>query len=86
MMSQKYMHVPMFTNTRWKSLQNTKSRKEDALAVMKALQDYNQMCDETKDWMIEKDQALTTDDTGRDLAGVQVLQRRHQVQVSNITL
>ena len=60
-------------------MQRTKFKKEEALKVMKALQDYNQMCDETKDWIIEKDQALTTDDTGRDLAGVQMLQRRHQV-------
>lgn len=52
---------------------------------MTNLQDYTQMCDETKDWMIEKDQALTTDDTGRDLAGVQMLQRRHQVLVFDMS-
>jgi len=33
--------------------------------------------DETKAWINEKDTALSTDDYGRDLAGVQALQRRH---------
>ena len=37
------------------------------------------MCDETKGWLNEKDQALSTDDCGKDLASVQALQRRHQV-------
>lgn len=33
--------------------------------------------DETKAWINEKDTALSVDDYGRDLAGVQALQRRH---------
>ena len=37
------------------------------------------MCDETHSWINEKDQALSTEDFGRDLASVQALQRRHQV-------
>lgn len=34
--------------------------------------------DETKAWIHEKDTALSTDDHGRDLAGVQALQRKHE--------
>ena len=34
--------------------------------------------DETKAWINEKDTALSTDDHGRDLAGVQALQRKHE--------
>ena len=34
--------------------------------------------DETKGWISEKDTALSTDDYGRDLAGVQTLQRKHE--------
>ena len=37
------------------------------------------MCDETHSWINEKDQALSTEDCGRDLSSVQALQRRHQV-------
>ena len=34
--------------------------------------------DETKSWMNEKDNALMSDDYGRDLASVQALQRKHE--------
>lgn len=34
--------------------------------------------DETKAWIHEKDTALSTDDHGQDLAGVQALQRKHE--------
>ena len=40
---------------------------------------FQQMCDETHAWINEKDQALSTEDCGRDLPSVQALQRRHQV-------
>lgn len=42
------------------------------------------MCDETQAWMNEKEQILSTDDTGRDLAGVQKLIRRHQVYIYTV--
>ena len=41
------------------------------------MQQFQQTCDETKAWMMEKDNALSSDDTGKDLTAVQVLQRRH---------
>lgn len=34
--------------------------------------------DETKDWIQEKDEALNSDDLGRDLRTVQALQRKHE--------
>ena len=34
--------------------------------------------DETKSWINEKGMVLSTDDFGRDLAGVQALQRKHE--------
>ena len=40
---------------------------------------FQELCDETHSWINEKDQALSTEDCGRDLSSVQVLQRRHQV-------
>ena len=44
-----------------------------------SLLQFQGMCDETHSWINEKDQALSTEDFGRDLASVQALQRRHQV-------
>ena len=43
------------------------------------MQEFHQSCDETIAWINEKDQALSSEDCGRDLAAVQMLQRRHQV-------
>lgn len=63
---------------KWQTLQTLKRSKEEALSITKGLYEFHQMCDETKAWINEKDQALSTDDVGRDLAGVQMLQRRHQ--------
>ena len=54
------------------------------MSITKGLHEFHQMCDETKAWINEKDQALSTDDVGRDLAGVQMLQRRHQVLFYNL--
>ena len=34
--------------------------------------------DETKDWILEKDEALSKDDLGKDLRTVQALQRKHE--------
>ena len=45
------------------------------------MQEFHQSCDETIAWINEKDQALSSEDCGRDLAAVQMLQRRHQVRV-----
>lgn len=38
----------------------------------------NRDADETKSWISEKDVALSSDDYGRDLVGVQALQRKHE--------
>lgn len=64
---------------RWKMLQSMKTDKESALSVVKSMYDFHQVCDETKAWISEKDQALSAEEWGRDLAGAQMLQRRHQV-------
>jgi spectrin beta len=65
-------------NAKWAGLQDLKAVAEGKLNVSQTLQDFHQMCDETKSWINEKDQALSTDDCGRDLPSVQALQRRHQ--------
>lgn len=50
------------------------------------MQEFHQSCDETIGWINEKDQALSSEDCGRDLAAVQVLQRRHQVSILAVTV
>ena len=39
---------------------------------------FQKMCDELKDWIGEKSNGINLDDTGKDLASVQALQRKHQ--------
>ena len=39
------------------------------------------MCDETKAWINEKDIAFSSEDCGKDLASVQLLQRKQQVSL-----
>ena len=38
----------------------------------------NRDVDEAKDWIMEKDEILSTEDVGKDLRGVQGLQRKHE--------
>ena len=71
---------------RWKMLQAMKANKENALGVVKSMYDFHQVCDETKAWISEKDQVLSVEEWGRDLAGAQMLQRRHQVCVSILSV
>jgi len=39
---------------------------------------FQKMCDELKEWIGEKTAGINLDDVGKDLASVQVLQRKHQ--------
>ena len=40
---------------------------------------FQDMCDELRDWIDEKDVALNNDDLGKDMKSLRELQRRHQV-------
>jgi spermidine/putrescine-binding protein len=42
------------------------------------VQRFHRDVDETKDWIQEKDEALDSEDFGRDLRSVQALQRKHE--------
>jgi len=44
-----------------------------------SVQDFWRTCDETKAWINEKDIAFSSEDCGKDLASVQLLQRKQQV-------
>ena len=46
-----------------------------------SVQEFWRTCDETKAWINEKDIAFSSEDCGKDLASVQLLQRKQQVYV-----
>ena len=74
----KYSLSYSYYKFRWSSLQLIKAEKEETLAATKNVFEFDQMCEETKAWINEKDLLLSVEDTGRDLNDLQMLQRRHQ--------
>ncbi|KAL3872184.1 hypothetical protein ACJMK2_040130 [Sinanodonta woodiana] len=65
-------------NTRWATLQQVTADRAQTLGSAHEVQRYHRDVDETKDWIMEKDQALNNDNYGHDLASVQALQRKHE--------
>jgi len=80
---------------RWTRLQSLKLSREKSLRILQrsvwvtidyistnclcSVQDFWRTCDETKAWINEKDIAFSSEDCGKDLASVQLLQRKQQV-------
>eukprot|EP00117_Sycon_ciliatum_P010415 scpid4432/ scgid12327/ Spectrin alpha chain, brain; Alpha-II spectrin; Fodrin alpha chain; Spectrin, non-erythroid alpha chain len=65
-------------NKRWETLMRLSERRKQNLDGSHEIQRFNRDADETKSWINEKGMALSSDDFGRDLAGVQALQRKHE--------
>jgi spectrin alpha len=65
-------------NARWRALEEKAEQREQQLGSAHEVQRFHRDIDETKDWIQEKDEALTTEDFGRDLRSVQALQRKHE--------
>ena len=61
----------------WKLEDQTTERKKQFEAAHE-VQRFHRDADETKEWIQEKDQALSVDDLGKDLRSVQALQRKHE--------
>ncbi|KHN88357.1 Spectrin alpha chain [Toxocara canis] len=53
-------------------------QREQQLGSAHEVQRFHRDIDETKDWILEKDEALDSEDFGRDLRSVQALQRKHE--------
>lgn len=53
-------------------------QREQQLGSAHEVQRFHRDVDETKDWIMEKDEALDSEDFGRDLRSVQALQRKHE--------
>ena len=64
-------------NNRWDALQETAKARADALSTAHDVHKFNRDADETKARFAEKDVILSSDDYGKDLAGVEALQRKH---------
>ncbi|CAD5229447.1 unnamed protein product [Bursaphelenchus okinawaensis] len=64
-------------NQRWKALEQKAEQREQQLDSAHEVQRFHRDIDETKDWIQEKNEALDSDDFGRDLRSVQALQRKH---------
>ncbi|PAV55545.1 hypothetical protein WR25_20353 [Diploscapter pachys] len=65
-------------NQRWRTLEEQTEQREQQLDSAHEVQRFHRDVDETRDWIQEKDDALDSDDFGRDLRSVQALQRKHE--------
>ncbi|KAE9548243.1 hypothetical protein FO519_008545 [Halicephalobus sp. NKZ332] len=65
-------------NARWRALEKQAEEREQQLGSAHEVQRFHRDIDETKDWIQEKNDALDSDDFGRDLRSVQALQRKHE--------
>jgi spectrin beta len=65
-------------NERWDRLNRLKMHKEKTLQGASSIEMFQDMCDELKDWIKEKQNVLNNEDLGKDLRSVQALQRKHQ--------
>jgi len=65
-------------NQLWRQLEHKAEQREQQLDSAHEVQRFHRDVDETKDWIMEKDEALDSEDFGRDLRSVQALQRKHE--------
>lgn len=65
-------------NTKWNGLQQLTNERASQLGSAHEVQRFHRDVDETKEWIQEKDEALNSDDLGKDLRSVQALQRKHE--------
>ena len=65
-------------NEQWQELTKATTDKVTAFERAHEVQRFQRDVEETKDWIQEKDEALSIDDLGKDLRSVQALQRKHE--------
>ena len=65
-------------NEKWKKLEDQTTERKKEFERAHEVQRFHRDADETKEWIQEKDQALSVDDLGKDLRSVQALQRKHE--------
>ncbi|XP_037079829.1 spectrin alpha chain-like [Pollicipes pollicipes] len=62
----------------WARLKSLALQRQEKLFGAHEIQRFNRDANEAISWINEKDLILSSDDTGRDLASVQTLQRKHE--------
>lgn len=70
---------------RWKGLQGALSEYREHLAGALEIHAFNRDVDDTSQRVSEKAVAMTTDDTGRDLVGVEHLKRKQDALERDMT-
>ena len=65
-------------NKKWTDLQSVTNEKVAAFERAHEVSRFHRDVDETKEWIQEKDEALSIDELGKDLRSVQALQRKHE--------
>lgn len=65
-------------NQKWQDLQSVTTERVVAFERAHEVQRFHHDVDETRDWIQEKDEALSIDELGHDLRSVQALQRKHE--------
>ncbi|XP_078000869.1 spectrin beta chain, non-erythrocytic 5-like isoform X3 [Glandiceps talaboti] len=65
-------------NKQWAQLKELTNTRIEALAGAKMVHQFDHDADETREWILEKDSAVSSEDYGHDLASVQALLRRHE--------
>merc|ERR1719211_183275 len=65
-------------NQKWNEMAVKTTERVEAFEKAHEVQMFHRDVDETKDWILEKDEALSVDELGKDLRHVQALQRKHE--------
>ncbi|XP_018608375.1 spectrin alpha chain, non-erythrocytic 1-like isoform X4 [Scleropages formosus] len=65
-------------NAAWQRLKDLARQRQGKLFGSAEVQRFNRDVDETISWIKEKEQLMSSDDFGRDLASVQALLRKHE--------
>lgn len=72
-------------NNKWKGLQGALSAYRDILAGALEIHLFNRDIDDTSQRVVEKSLAMNTSDVGKDLAGVEQLQRKEEAMERDMT-
>ena len=64
-------------NEAWERLKSLSLRRQEKLFGAHEIQHFNRDADETMVWIAEKDNLLSAEDFGKNLASVQALRRKH---------
>merc|ERR1719259_419011 len=65
-------------NVKWNDLHDREAQRKDKFERAHEVQRFHRDIEETKDWIQEKTEAVSTENMGTDLRSVQLLMRKHE--------